>query len=572
MPANFIDLPGNQFIANSLSGTETHVSELSEIQKRQFEVVNERIKAAYPQKNWGMISSTAVLPDFLKSFNETLESENESVDHFVQHWITESGYQNIYVVHANPENLKGVSKEKCVNHSVTEIEKVKQNLRVLLDELPTLLAGVPEPIISEYRMLLMEQLVFCDVAVATGSQEFTQKSEAIHLEQLVDQDLLKQSQVMLEHEQLALAVLEQNKKTGPQFQYKNLADAIEAWDIQAEELAQIGITADHLAQTTLESAEIVAFFKFVLTKMGLNISVLVDDSATSISVNSLSDPMELKIPRTRRFSPDDLVFIPRHESWHLLRGHNGGLQPYRFFKTGFVDYLETEEGLAVMCEMVAGQRFGHQRQVKMAARYYAAAMSVKTERGDDGKISAMYSIQDIYDSLIDYKISPTDAKEIVLRLHRGTSLTRQVTPMTINGIDVNIPEVNLKDTVYFQGQMELFEQIMARLPLSDHDREKLSTWQVNDVSPRLLARVGRQVFLGTHQSEGSADRADTSYADIKKQYNYLVSLGKDALIKCLDYYALGKVRWQVLEDEQWKHLINRSPEAIPARKLFFPTE
>lgn len=212
-------------------------------------------------------------------------------------------------------------------------------------------------------------------------------------------------------------------------------------------------------------------------------------------------------------------------------------------------------------ELIAGQKFNDPRQVKLAARYYAVAMAMKTRMTDDGFV-AKYSMQEIYDTLLSKKVDANTAKEIIWRIMRGTSLRRKVVSVSAHGLSLPIAEVYPKDAIYFEGQIRMFDIFMDALPLSDHDRKRLELLAAKDISGSLLSRIGRQVFLGDRSSEEQRQQLDAAAEREQSRqivYQKLSDLGKDALYDLLQYSLVGQINWDTFQQTGWENIVNRDP-------------
>lgn len=553
--------------------------------RKQFEILNEEIRAATPQKNFGAIEVSTARPEFARAFDAALTQS--SVDTFIAETITRpsgvADYSAVYTIKAHPDTLSPGDQAKYHNHQPENLQECSNRLETIQQKLLTLLDAVPpelqkkyQVVVDEYTAGIQEQLDFCQSALFLSTPEYARLTEADRLANLLDRQQSTPDAIVFKHEKQALEILQKNLEAqqdstsgNTQAQYATLQEAMDFWEFSSEQLESKGITHEHLLAPEFPAQQAKGLFELILAKVGMPGVVLIDESTRSISVNPRSTPIEIKIPATRRLTPDDCVFVATHELWHVTRGLNGGQQGFIFAKNGMTDYLKTEEGLAVLTELLAGEKFGHPRQVKMAARYYAGALAAKTTRNENGERSATYSMQEIYDSLREFAISEKDAKEIVWRLHRGTSLQRQVVEIPIDGETFYLPEANLKDTVYFEGQMEMFEKIVDHLPLSPADREKLERWQVRDVSNQLLARVGRMAFLG----EATPDMAQEqlTLSQMRDLYNAFIALGREAVIACLNYYSVAKAPWEVVEDPRWQSLFTRDPDRLTDFGKLFET-
>ncbi len=91
------------------------------------------------------------------------------------------------------------------------------------------------------------------------------------------------------------------------------------------------------------------FFKRLQERNIINWKILLDEIPSKISVNTLNKT--IKINKYQTFSSLKVKSLIEHEiGTHILRYENGLKQKYKIFRYGFPNYLQTEEGLAILSE------------------------------------------------------------------------------------------------------------------------------------------------------------------------------------------------------------------------------
>lgn len=541
--------------------------------RMDFTVLNEQLTAATPKTGWREIQGTTVRPDFKSVYYSALEKsavdEGLPVDVVTQDIIETKGYDQIYAAKAlTPEGLGKTAAEVRLNHLPKNIAQTKQNLTDLMENLDSTLVDVSEFIKQEYRARLAKELRYCEEAQHIGDEGFT----ANHLSEngwnnLLDSDSLDGDELKLKYEDDALAVLKINRsrETRPE-RYTTIADALATWHLTETEHANLQLTSEEIQGNQFPAERIQQFFQLLQAREPKlhQWQMIIDDSAVAVTVNG--EMRTVLIPQKRVFTPADLVAIPAHEFVHIIGSENGYEQPIATMIEGMEDYGPTEEGKAVFGELITGQEFGDKRQVKMTARYYAISMAIKTEQAEDGSPVAKYSMQDIFNTLVEMKVDLADAKDIVWRIMRGTSLQRKVVPVSVGGKNISVGEVYSKDAIYFEGQMLMFNRLLQGLPLSTEERADLARWETRDVSNRLLARVGRRAFLGENKdlSKELPDAAEQRVSRRKEIYNELLKKGKEVMYQLLQYALVGTINWDVLEKrrDEWNEILNRDPNKL----------
>lgn len=286
----------------------------------------------------------------------------------------------------------------------------------------------------------------------------------------------------------------------------------------------------------------------------------VEDSP-SLQVNSSERAVIVPTTKQRdKITNAELAFLIPHELIHTIRGFNGATQDTPLFATGEDGYLATEEGTAIIAELMNGQELGDPRQRKQAARYTAAAMPLKTKEvpiseapGEtETRTVAKYSIQEIYDTLREsYAVNERDAKDIVWRIMRGTSLQREVTKVELDGVELPVAEVFVKDAVYFTGMMQMCEYFLEVVPGLDSDQDMLSTFKAISqlLSRETLDTIGRSfdalLMSSGIQNDKFGDRAE----EVRLRHLY-ARLGEVALTSLFKALLSGKITLETLKDKE----------------------
>ncbi|MEH6681154.1 MAG: flavohemoglobin expression-modulating QEGLA motif protein [Sediminicola sp.] len=122
----------------------------------------------------------------------------------------------------------------------------------------------------------------------------------------------------------------------------------------------------------------------------------------------------LLIKRNAKFSKNQLLTLANHEiGVHLVTTYNGMAQPLKIFSNGFPKNVETQEGLAVFSEYMAGA-LTLRRLKELAYRVLASDSLIKG-----------FSFSDTFDLIHgQYKLNRNDAYTITLRAHRGGGFTK----------------------------------------------------------------------------------------------------------------------------------------------------
>lgn len=150
-------------------------------------------------------------------------------------------------------------------------------------------------------------------------------------------------------------------------------------------------------------------------------------SSARFSVNPVTKT--IKIEKDTFFNPDEIQRLLLHEiGVHVLRSENGSKQRFLLFSKGFPDYLQTEEGLAILSEKRNGL-LNNIALTKYCCRLLAAHLC---QYLDFYKVFRQISIF----------LSAKDSFDIVARIKRGLE-------------DTSTPGGFTKDQIYIKGLLEL---------------------------------------------------------------------------------------------------------------------
>jgi hypothetical protein len=268
-----------------------------------------------------------------------------------------------------------------------------------------------------------------------------------------------------------------------------------------------------------------------------------------------------------------------HEFVHLVGGARGYTHPSHSallgVGTGDPAYEASEEGRATLVEMLLGQPIDHQRQVVFAARYYAIAKALETTVDPaTGELRAKYSIQDIYNQLREFNIDENTASTLVWRIMRGTTLQRKiVTVKFANGIEAQIPEVYIKDGVYFEGSMLMYDTFVDRLRsyvrnktnnaqderLAGADKRSLqfvldylNKIEHDDLRPNVLAATSA-VLMGVSKSK---PRNLLDKALKIKEFVHSVHSARAIILDFIDDMTRAQLSLDELKSPEWQAVLN----------------
>lgn len=128
----------------------------------------------------------------------------------------------------------------------------------------------------------------------------------------------------------------------------------------------------------------------------------------------------LMLKKNAKFSDQQLNILAHHEiGVHMLTSYNAEAQPLHIFSNGFPRNVETQEGLAVFSEYMAGALTI--KRIKTLAYRVLAVDSLR--KG--------YSFSDTFDLLFhEYSLNRDDAFTITMRVHRGGGFTKDYLYLT----------------------------------------------------------------------------------------------------------------------------------------------
>lgn len=175
--------------------------------------------------------------------------------------------------------------------------------------------------------------------------------------------------------------------------------------------------------------EALALLRKVFNTLQLKYNINNINIITSANVSTEKKLLELK--KRERFSEDYTKRLVVHEiGTHVLRTENGLLQELKLFRTGFPDYIETEEGIAAYNE------------------YRTGLMTNSILRNYAGRVIAVHQalendFQSTYKHLRKYFQEKT-AWKLTLRAKRGIADTAQKGAYT-------------KDVVYLRGFLKILK-------------------------------------------------------------------------------------------------------------------
>lgn len=539
-------------------------------------------RESYPQGKFGEVSITlADVKGFVSPFEKELEAGYQAQssakgDEFLKKGA-EEGLGNIYVVKAGENSpIIGNEQKAWEHHQPQQLAETVAKLEALKAKIDEEYADVEPLFRSAYRDAIDSQLEFCANAARFGSPEYTkgQRTEESWARLIDVQKSREAGEVVLVHEELAVKTLERGMDMTPDQTrlFRSVGAALDFWKFSEEERAVI--VGDEEIGAELTPQQGVRLFDALKRRLGMDDWKIEMSSGTkAISVNA--NMRRVSYPDTRTLTPDEAVLLPVHElGTHVVSGENGDKQPCPILRTGMPEYISTQEGLATISEMIAGEPFGHPRQRLFAARYLAAAMSLKTIETENGR-KPKHTVQEIYNTLRRYNVGEKDAAQTVWRLVRGTSLTRQVVDVEIGDDETfAVAETFAKDVAYFEGFVKIREFFMQTVPLLKKEvNEKgevvVAGREPDDFSSKLLARIGRAIAI---ENVGAGDSAELSYETMKTVYAAYVDLGRSALMDIMQYMLVGKMRFQDMTQESpWNQFLVRK-DLIQFKDLFNPSQ
>ncbi|MDR0463171.1 MAG: hypothetical protein LBG64_03055 [Pseudomonadales bacterium] len=549
--------------------SEKSISAEEEKSQIDIEQLEARISTATPKSNYGIVSLTTGKANYIDGFKTALR--DGSVDAYIDS-TTDLTQAYVALDSTNPENTK------FTNHRSENLTKHSDVLAELLAELE-----FSEQIDDYNKKLYIDKikskLHFCDLALALGTPEFTQKQmgkdgweKAVDLEKT-----LETGQLQFPYLELARQVI-----TTPTPENKSSLEEnpFTTWNFSKQEIEDLG-GEEFLQKEYLLASDIALMFNVLLKRAQID-SVIIDEvdgekelenyegwkikivEETAMSINAGN--REIKIPKNRKMNQDEFVFNIAHELLHALRGIHGKRLNSNPLQTGVEDYLDTEEGLTANLEMILGEYFGHPRQKEFAARYYMAAKLSEVKWNENSQqYEPAHSIQDVYDELIEMGVPANKLDNNFWRTQRGTSLKRQIVDVNIAGSKIPMVETYMKDMVYFRGQNMVYEAFLNQIDFVSEDRKDALTARGYDFNERLLIRIGYEKNkLDQQQNQSSPLTAENRKAVLAK----FAELGRDTLINLLDDCTVGKIRMDMVADKETrenKKLLEETGEFISFR-------
>jgi hypothetical protein len=537
---------------------------------------------AFPQQNFGELSVAHVdTSKIQKPFGNKLEAgfkagSKTTGDDFLHAYLSKKGLENVYIVKA-PEGSELAKKEpkNWEHHQPESLRNYRRKLEKLQNKIANDYSKVDPLFKQEYNRSIGTQIDFCTNAEQIGTPQYTvgQQKQSRWREIIDFEESAKANGIELTHENLAIEFLEKTKSLDTQDTqiFSSIDQAFDYLQITPEE--RESILGEEKRGKKLKPEQGKRFFEILLKRLSLDsFKVVFSDGTNALTVSSESH--EIKFPKNRSLTPDEMVILAAHEiGTHAVSGENGYNQPCPLSGRGVSDYLSTQEGLATIAEMIAGAPFGHPRQRLFAARYIATALSLKTKQ-IDGEMRPQYTLQEIYNILREYKIDQKDAAETIWRMTRGTSLTRQIVdiPLTDNQV-LPVPETFTKDLVYFEGFVKVRDFFMQSLPLrtseiNDDGLASIHGKKMEDFSSRLLARIGRASVTGMAEPINTKNNVSPSYEMMHRVYDFYVSQGREALLDMMQYFVAGKYRFEdMLPGAEWEKFIKHD-QMIKFKDLF----
>lgn len=180
---------------------------------------------------------------------------------------------------------------------------------------------------------------------------------------------------------------------------------------------------------TIAAKQVQHIFKKELSKRKLtDWLVLLSDIPASMSVNSLDKVVEISI--NKQFNESKIKSLIVHEiDTHILRYVNGCQQKYKIFQYGFPNYLQTEEGLAILSEDKSNL-LSNQDMMEYCCRVIGAYYADKT------------NFYDLFKKIHEYINQIDLSYTIATRIKRGL-------------IDTSLYGGYTKDQVYLKGYFKL---------------------------------------------------------------------------------------------------------------------
>lgn len=516
-----------------------------------------------PRDDYGEVEITKAIPAFEKGYKDALGEGK--LDQYLASALTPN-LDGVFVVTTSDLQTEADNRIKQ-NHSLDSLQTIETRLHTLLASVA--IADMPEAYKEEYRRSIRNKhLQFIKAARGIGVEEFTMNYKSPEQwNEFIDIDRSRsEGTVVLRYEDHAREALRLARERRDEARQDiPVKKALEFWNLSDREKEKIGFDVIGEGDLELDNARSVALFEIVLDRMGLTEKgwkVVIRENSAAVSTETLA--REIRVPSTRKLKGWDVRNTPIHEPYHAVRGENGRVQGFQLLQEESVDdYLKTEEGAAAIAELVFGQKFGDDRQVVFAGRYLAVALALKAKM-DGGRIVPEYSMQEIYDQLLEEGMTVSDAKNTVWRIFRGTSMQHKGLLIPVQTQDkmevVPAAECFVKDAVYFEGQMEVFNWIKENILVAEGHRRSIVDDSL-DFSDKLLARIGRASEVGGLDIETDPNTG---------RYDQLVQKGRMVLVSLLDRLGRGKMRLDFLNEGSPWHDLLTSKDTISFAKIMVP--
>ena len=159
-------------------------------------------------------------------------------------------------------------------------------------------------------------------------------------------------------------------------------------------------------KATISAAKVKKHLQEQSSQLGVsNVTIRYDNTKWQTSVNPLK--MELTLNSKRKFTQSEYERLPVHEvGTHFVRGYNA-LQQKDSLLRGMPNYLATEEGLAVVSELISGNL-----DTDSLRKYAGRVIGAK-------KVIEGNSFIQTINSLESFSFDKKHAFDIAFRLHRG---------------------------------------------------------------------------------------------------------------------------------------------------------
>lgn len=521
-----------------------------------------------PRECYGPISVTTGNVKFISAYKNALA--RGELNHYLEEQLgAHPDFDTIYVVRSTGECSPRDAKIR-EQHTPDFLEAKRKEISEFQAGIEA--TDLPNEVKALYRKCIQSESQFISTASSLGRVEFTKfhKTDEEWLSLLDIEESKRQGRAVLKYTKQARDLLRVARESKKFPEASTIGEALQTWNLTSGERVFLDYKEE---EKELDAQQIQRLFMLLLRRIGvitesnLEGEWKVEVNANMASINVNSEGKIVGIPGDRRLHASELKYIISHEFVHILRGVNGSAQSISLVQEGIPGYLETEEGIAVLVEMILGEPFGHDRQVKQAARYLAVALALETEDDPNGKKKAKYSQQEIFDLLRKEEVSELDAKDIVWRINRGTSLQHEVTTLSLPtvGAELSIAECYTKDAVYFEGMMSLLDWTAQGLPPLPSQREKPARpylAKLQEFDKKILIAIG----LGRRYLEGTQSETDTM--PLRERYKLLSNQGRKTLLEMVDRLLIAKLSMNELSLPYFQQHLE--PARVPYAMLFAP--